>query len=492
MHYININLKIVYEYHKMFTNFMFILYNEKHERMMKLKLLDQMKDENLGCALLYNFTKGYQKPVPIKIYDYVLPLLFDSEFSKNIVKSGSFDQCVKLTLKEKPALFNEIHENFEDLQALTSRTLGVAVIQQLIAFQVGKDGVSGEAKESSILEFNEAIQLGKWFSELNEKQIGAYFKIRSKKIVILDADSLGQDMDLSSFKQLGDLTIYNETKPEEVVERIQDASYVIVNKVILDEFVLSQVEHIEYIGITATGMNNVDLDYCKNHGIKVTNVSNYSTPIVAQHTFALLLQLMNHVAYYDHYVKSKKYAKSSSFTHMGPVIEELAGKTWGIVGLGAIGKEVAKIATSFGCQVIYYSSTGKNNNATYKQVTFDELLQESDIISIHAPLTKQTHYLFNNKAFAHMKRSAYLINVGRGPIVQEEELAFALKHHLIAGAGLDVFEQEPMDLNNPLLELDGSNLVLTPHVAWASKEARLRLVKLVFEQLQAYIEENEE
>ena len=452
-----------------------------------MKLIDQLKDENLGCALLYNFTTGYKKPVPVSLYDYVLPLLYNEFFTSHILSSDNYQECVEKAIEDQPALFDDIRDHFEEYRGLTSRTLGLAVVQQLLQFQVDEGDVCGTANDAKILDFNEAIRLGEWFKGMSTEQIKEPFNYYSKKIVILDGDTLGKDIDLSIFSKFGQLTIYPSTTREQTIERIAQASYVLVNKVILDEEVLSQAPLLEYIGITATGMNNVDLDYCKEHHITVKNVAGYSTDSVAQHTFASLFYLYEHMSYYDHYVSSGEYTKSPLFTHIEQPFHQIAGKTWGIVGLGQIGQKVAQIAKAFGCRVIYYSTSGKNHHPQYEEVSFETLLEESDIVSIHAPLNDQTNQLFDAHAFAHMKRSAYLINMGRGPIINEEELAFALKHHLIAGAALDVLCEEPMREDHPFLSLEGNSLLITPHVAWASVEARHRLVELAYQELFDYV-----
>ena len=216
-------------------------------------------------------------------------------------------------------------------------------------------------------------------------------------------------------------------------------------------------------------------------------MAGYSTQSVVQHTFAMLFYVMEKLNYYDNYVKSGDYIKSSSFTNFDKVFPELFGKTWGIIGLGEIGRNVASIARAFGCRVIYYSTSGKNSNPDYEQVTFDELLEEADVISVHAPLNITTENLMNYDAFTKMKKSAIFINVGRGPIVNEADLAKALKEDLIAGAALDVICREPMLADNPLYEVkDSCKLLITPHIAWATYEARVRLMDEVYENIIAY------
>lgn len=308
------------------------------------------------------------------------------------------------------------------------------------------------------------------------------------KIVILEAESLGEDMKLDQFFEIGEVEIYGKTTAEQVPERIAQADAVIVNKLPMKEETLKDAKYLKYIGLTATGTNNVDFDYTNQRGITVTNVAGYSTEVVAQHTFALTLYLLEHLRYYDDYVKSGEYTNSDSFCHMERRFNELSGKTWGIIGLGAIGKKVAEIATTFGCEVIFYSASGQKRKEAYRQVDFDTLLRESDIVSCHAPLTEKTYHLMDADAFDKMKKTAIFINVGRGPIVNEKDLAKALKKEKIAAAGLDVLEQEPMKKDNPLHKLDvGDRLLITPHIAWAAVEARTRLLDEVYQNLNAFL-----
>lgn len=307
-----------------------------------------------------------------------------------------------------------------------------------------------------------------------------------KKIVILDGQTLGE-LDFNALKEFGDVVYYDTTKAEEVVERIKDAHIVLTNKVVLNEENLKEAKNLELICETATGFNNIDIAYAKNNNIAVTNVAGYSTNTVAQHTFATVLSLYDKLSYYDNFVKSGEYANSGLFTNVSVPFYELEGKTWGIIGLGAIGRRVAKIAEAFGVNVIYYSTSGKNSNSDYKRVDFDELLKTSDIISIHAPLNDDTKGLINYDALKKMKKTSILVNMGRGPIVVEKDLARAIDEELIAGAALDVFEVEPIASDNPLvLAKNNDRLVLTPHIAWASVEARNRLFKEVINNIKAF------
>lgn len=307
------------------------------------------------------------------------------------------------------------------------------------------------------------------------------------KIVFLDRKTIGQDMDLSMFQELGEVVEYDFTKANEVPERVQDADVLIINKVPINEQTVGTAKNLKLVCVTATGTNNLDKEFLEKQGIAWRNVAGYSTETVAQHTFAMLFYLLESLAYYDQYVKSGSYINDIIFSHFSTSFHELHGMTWGIIGLGAIGRRVAEIATAFGCNVQYYSTSGKNSNSQYKRVELDELLSTSDIVSIHAPLNEQTEGLINKEALAKMKKSAILLNVGRGPIIVEEDLAKALQNETIKAAGLDVLCAEPMSENNPLFEIkDSTKLFISPHMAWASLEARARLMQTIFEQVRDF------
>ncbi len=307
-----------------------------------------------------------------------------------------------------------------------------------------------------------------------------------KKIVVLDSKTLG-NVNFDKLKEFGEVVLYEKTKAEEIEERVKDASIILTNKVVLNKDNLKNAEKLEIICETATGFNNIDTEYAKSKNIAVTNVAGYSTPTVAQHTFATLLHLYDKIGYYDEFVKSGEYSKSGMFTNLDKPFNDIEGKKWGIVGLGNIGKKVAKIAEAFGAEVVYYSTSGKNNNSDYKRVELDELLSESDIISIHSPLNTNTQGLFNYDNLKKMKKSAVLINMGRGPIVVEKDLAKAIDENIIAGAGLDVFSVEPIPEDSPLLKIKNKEkIVMTPHIAWASIEARERLFNDLIENIKAF------
>lgn len=307
------------------------------------------------------------------------------------------------------------------------------------------------------------------------------------KIVFLEADSLGNDVDLSIFDSLGEIIKYDKSEPRENRKRIKEADILVVNKIPMNESTLCDANDLKLICITATGTNIVDLDYTNSRNIAVTNVKGYSTQSVIQHTFALLFYVYEKLSYYDTFVKRGDYIKSDIFSHFSVKFNELYGKTWGIIGLGEIGKGVAGVAGAFGCKVIYYSTSGKNANPSYSQVDFNTLLKHSDIISIHAPLNGDTENLINADALSKMKKSAILLNLGRGPIVNEEDLADALENNIIAGAGLDVISVEPMAATNPLYRIkESTKLIITPHIAWATVEARNRVVTEVYKNIGAY------
>ncbi len=307
------------------------------------------------------------------------------------------------------------------------------------------------------------------------------------KIIFLDAKTVGDDIDLSGFDSLGEIVKYDFSNAGEARERTRDADVVIVNKVKVNEASIGEADHLRLVCVTATGTDNLDKEYLEKRGIAWRNAAGYSTETVAQHTFALLFYLMEKLRYYDDYVKTERYVNDVMFTHFSNTFHELSGKTWGIAGLGAIGRRVAELAALFGCRVIYYSTSGKNSQPGYEQVDFDTLLGMSDIISVHAPLNENTRGMMNAAAFAKMKPSAIFLNLGRGPIVAEQDLADALNAGVIAAAGLDVLSEEPMRSDNPLREIkDSERLIITPHIAWASLEARIRLMKTVEDQVREY------
>ena len=308
------------------------------------------------------------------------------------------------------------------------------------------------------------------------------------KLIILERNSVGTDVDVSCFEKFGEVTCYPNTVAANTSERVKDADIILANKAPLNESTLKDAPNVKLICLLATGFDNVDLAYCKSRGIKVTNVVNYCTSTVAQHTLLLALALSEKIAFYDDYVKSGAYSAQDRFSNFDRTFYDLEGKTWGIIGMGTIGRRVAGLAQAFGCRVIFYSASGKSTCTDYKRVEFDTLLQESDILSLHCPLSDWTRGLINKDALSKMKETAILVNVARGPGVDTQALYDALVTDRIAGAGLDVLEQEPMAKDNPLARIkDSSKLIITPHMAWASLESRTRLVDEVVKNIEAFL-----
>ena len=296
------------------------------------------------------------------------------------------------------------------------------------------------------------------------------------KIVFLDRKTLGNDITLEQFEKFGNIVSFNSTKANETLERVRDADIVVTNKVIIDKKIMDN-SNIKLICIAATGMNNIDLDYAKQKNIVVKNVVGYSTSSVAQLTLSYVLQFVQQINFYDNYVKSKEWQKSEIFTNNDKPFYELDGKVWGIIGLGNIGKKVAQIAKSFGCEIIYYSTSGKNNDSKYKSVSLEELLKTSDIVSLHCPLNEQTNNLINHKNIKNMKDGAILLNLGRGGLVNEYDITTTINDGQDIYFATDVVTIEPIAENSPLLTIkDKSRIIITPHIAWASKEARNRLL----------------
>jgi len=307
------------------------------------------------------------------------------------------------------------------------------------------------------------------------------------KIVFLDTYPMGE-VSLTEIETLGEYTAYNNTLPQQVIERATDADIVIVNKVKLMRSEIDALPNLKLICVSATGVNNVDTEYAASKGIPVKNVAGYSTESVTEATFGMALALLRNVVYYDRYVKDGSYANSGLIFNMQRPVSEIKGKTWGIIGLGTIGRRVATVAEAFGARVIYHSISGAKRPESYIEMPLEQFLTEIDIVSIHAPLNEKTKGLIGAKEFRLMKPTTILVNVARGGIVDEAALAAALNCGDIAGAGLDVFEQEPIQSDNPLLKInDPDRLVLAPHSAWTSLEAREILVEGVARNIREFL-----
>lgn len=308
------------------------------------------------------------------------------------------------------------------------------------------------------------------------------------KIVLLDTDTMGSDMEFSCIEKLGECVKYKNTLPDEIPSRIEDADIVVLNKVQLSEAVLKNARKLKLICVFAIGYNNIDIDYCREHNIRVRNVPGYCVESVCQHTFALLFMLIENMRYYDDFVKSGAYSESGVANHLGRPFFEISGKKWGIIGMGAIGRTVADCAAAFGAKVCYSSISGAKREEKYENVSLDTLLSECDIISVHSPLNEKTHCLIGKNELKIMKKTAYIVNVGRGAVIDEEALAQAIDEKIIAGAALDVYSVEPPKKDSPILSVQNKErIVYTPHTAWSSVEARKRCISMTAENISAFI-----
>ena len=303
------------------------------------------------------------------------------------------------------------------------------------------------------------------------------------KIIFLDAATMG-DTSFEPIARLGELVCYESSTPEQALERVQDCEVLIVNKVKVTPQLIDAAKNLKLICESATGVNNIDIDYAAAKGIPVRNAVGYSTTTVVQATFMHILTLVSKAPYFDDCVKSGRYSQMGMFTDVSQDWWELSGKTIGIIGMGNIGNRVAKVAEAFGMNVCYFSTSGTSHNKEYPSVTLEELLKNSDIVSIHAPLNERTSGLIGEKELKLMKSSAYLINMGRGGIAVEEDLAKAVDEGVIAGAGLDVYVTEPLPADNCFLRMSHpERMSLAPHVGWASQQARERLMAQVAENI---------
>jgi len=308
------------------------------------------------------------------------------------------------------------------------------------------------------------------------------------KIVVLDGYTLNPgDLTWNDLIKLGDLKVYDRTSYDEVLERSQGADILLTNKTPIDEKTLNKLPSLKYIGVLATGYNVVDVKAAKGKGIVVTNVPGYGTTSVVQMTFALLLELCNHVQNHSNSVMSGKWSESDDWCYWDYPLVELAGKTMGIIGFGNIGQKVADVATAFGMKILAVDKfrSNQSNRGNFKWVETHELFEKADVISIHCPLFPETQGLINSENLCKMKKSAFIINTSRGPIIVDQDLADALNKGVIAGAAIDVLSIEPPEVNNPLFS--AQNCIITPHIAWATKESRARLMKIATNNLSSFL-----
>ena len=304
------------------------------------------------------------------------------------------------------------------------------------------------------------------------------------KIVLLDYGSLGPEIDLSPLGQAGELTAYEKTAEDQLPERIREADVVITNKMKLNRCTLKDAAQLKLICVTATGYDNIDLPYCKERGIAVCNVPGYSTDSVAQLTLAMALALSTHLVTYRGHVHSGFYSRSGSPNLLSPVWHELAGRTWGIVGCGNIGRKVAAVAAALGCRVLVYR---RKADPDYETVDLDTLLRQSDVVSVHLPLNDETRGILSREKIALMKKDAILVNVARGAVADEAALADAIEAGSLGGLGVDVYSAEPLPETHPYHRImDKPNVIFTPHCAWGAQEARDRCVRMVAENIHAF------
>ncbi len=303
------------------------------------------------------------------------------------------------------------------------------------------------------------------------------------KITVLDADTLGADLSLQPISALGECEIYGSTTPDEVAERVADCEVAVLNKIKLNESNLRYANSLKLICVTATGYDNIDIDYCRKNGITVCNVEGYSSHSVAQVTVSMVMALSVHLGEYRDFVKSGAYSKSGTANRLSPVYHELFGKTWGIVGYGNIGKEVGAVAKALGCNVLICRNTPGNDCTD-----IDTLCRQSDIITIHTPLTPKTEHLINKERLLAMKKDVILVNVARGKVTDEKAVAEAVKSGKIGAFGADVYSVEPFDLSHPFCEImDFPNVILTPHMAWGAYEARMRCINEIALNIKSFI-----
>ena len=305
------------------------------------------------------------------------------------------------------------------------------------------------------------------------------------KIVLTDAQTVLDNLvNADILKQFGEVEEYGLLRYDEVAEKIADADMVVCNKTLLDKNTLRLAKNLKYIGLFATGYNNIDIDYCKEHNIAVCNAGSYSTNAVAQHTFALILEHFNNTANYNKYVQDGFWKRSKTFSPFVYPLSELAGKTLGIVGFGNIGRAVAKIANAFEMRVIAFNRSEKQADGV-EFVSFDTLLEQSDIVSVHCPLNSESENMFDKKAFAKMKKGAFFVNTARGGVMVEQDLYNALESKQLGGAAIDTLKVEPME--EDCILMGAKNCIMTPHIAWAPVETRVRLMNIVADNIRAFL-----
>lgn len=389
-----------------------------------------------------------------------------------------------ITMRKK---YKEAQERSKQRELDFMATYEKAMLQAKSAKQ--QDAVYDAESQVKVQENQEVATISMSKTSINkpaDSQIETEKIDRPVKMVVLDGTALNPgDLSWKEFEKFGTITVYDRSTPEQVVDRIGDAEIVFTNKTVLTKEIFEACPSVKYVGVNATGYNVVDLEAAKDAGIIVTNIPQYGTDAVAQFTFALILELCDQVSVHNQSVQLGGWKMSPDFSYFVKPIMDLAGKTLGIVGYGAIGSKVAQIAKAFGMKVMVYSRTKKTSDPSIIWGTLDEVLAKSDIVTLHCPLTKDNELMMNANSFAKMKDGAKLINTARGGLVNEQDLVAALRSGKLSGAALDVISAEPMAQNSPLIGVE--NLIITPHIAWASQEARERLMKISVENLEQFL-----
>lgn len=308
------------------------------------------------------------------------------------------------------------------------------------------------------------------------------------KIAVLDIKSIGEGLDYSPLYEAGEVTLFDYTDQTQVLEHLKGVDVAVSNKVIYTKEIIKALPDLKLICMTGTGYNHIDVAAAKSSGVGVCNVIDYCTESVAQHTMAMVLHLVHQLSYYKNYVSEGRYIDDEDFTHYEVKFRELGAMRWGIVGMGNIGRRVAELANAFGCDVVYYSTSGRNNDQSYQQVDLDELIESCDIITVHSPMNERTSNLVDAKILDRMKRDVILVNAGRGGIINERDVVDAVLKGGIGGLGIDVLTKEPMSADSPYMEVrNHNNVLITPHVAWAAVEARQRVIHEVLENITTFV-----
>jgi len=451
--------------------------------------VDKQKDmEYMDEVILTCLTQGCETPVPMDVYDITLPLMYSAAFTDALKTSSSLKEAVMKADSADEDFPEEVFAAKNEDDERASRALGVALLRRHITFGFEGDVLTGNPGPVKSDSLPLAEKLGTFITGMSAGDIEELLTARQPVIVVLQRESLGDDIDWSALEGLGQVTYHDHTRDDEVIDLCKEADVILTNKNHITADIMDACENLRFIGEMATGYNNIDIDAARERDITVCNVPAYSTDAVVQLTFAMALELLTNVSGYRSYVASGAYAAQEGFSYFGYPMCELSSLTWGVVGLGHIGKKVYDIAKAFGAKCVYASTTGAHEEEGYDCVPLEVLASSCDIISIHAPLNDNTRNLFDAETLSLMKPGAILINVARGGIVDEEALTKALNEGTIGGAALDVFSSEPLPETSALYNADPDKIIMTPHCAWASAQARGRLAGETIANVKAFLE----